>query len=467
MKRLEPSAAEGTMPVCAPEELPRVLGRRIQQVLRAADDDRIVCLRCRIPPIDLLAWLAAQPAPVKFYWADRSGTEAVAALDMVLQYALEAMLAHEALQPLEARLQQAAPEVRFYGGGRFDGWAATASYWQPFGVGRFWLPRFEVRQNASRYWLICNLIPALDRAHETSIIEALAALRWPEVPLTSELPLPIDRRDTPDQTGWIHNVRRALEAFRQGQMEKVVLARQVRYAFGEPLDGLALLQRLQEATPGCFHFYYQPQPGTAFLGASPERLFRRADGYVWSEAVAGTRPRGQTEADDARLAAELLQSEKDRREQYYVQQSIIEELRPLCETLEADAQLSEMTLARGRHLYTGIRGRLRADVSTGALLEALHPTPAVGGYPRAVAMEAIRAWEPFDRGWYTGPIGWMSSRAAEFAVAIRCGLVAKHYLYLYSGAGLVEGSVPEQEWEEIEHKISDFVNVLGLELRRL
>ncbi len=464
MKRLEPSAAAGTMPVCAPEELPRVLGSRIRQVLRAADNDHIVCLRCPISPIELPVWLAAQDVPVKFYWADREGTEAVAALGIVVQYALETPLTRQALQPLEDRLQRADPEVRFYGGARFDGQAATAAYWRPFGIGRFWLPRFEVRQQASRYWLVCNLIPALDRDREASIIEALAALQWPEVPLASVLPLPVDRCDAPDRTGWIHNVKRALDAFRKGQMEKVVLARQVRYAFGELLDGLALLQRLQEATPGCFHFYYQPDPDTAFLGASPERLFRRANGYVWSEAVAGTRPRGRTEADDARLAAELLQSEKDRREQYYVQQSIMEELDPLCETLEADAQLSEMTLARGRHLYTGIRGRLRADVSTGALLEALHPTPAVGGYPRAVAMEAIRAWEPFDRGWYTGPIGWMSSRTAEFAVAIRCGLVAKHYLYLYSGAGLVEGSVPELEWEEIEHKISDFVNVLGLEL---
>ncbi len=466
MKRLEPSAATGTTPVCAPEELPRVLGSRLRQVLRAADDDRIVCLRCPIPPIELPAWLAAQAIPIKFYWADREGTEAVAALGTVVQYALEMPLTHQALQPLEERLRQADPEVRFYGGARFDARAAIATYWEPFGIGRFWLPRFEIRQQASRYWLVCNLVPALDRDREEAIIKALAALQWPEMPLASVLPLPVDRCDAPDRTGWMRNVERALDAFRQGRMEKVVLARQARYAFGEPLDGLALLQRLQEATPGCFHFYYQPHSDTAFLGASPERLFRRADGHVWSEAVAGTRPRGQTEADDARLAAELLQSEKDRREQYYVQQSIIEELRPLCETLEADAQLSEMTLARGRHLYTGIRGRLRADVSTGALLEALHPTPAVGGYPRAPAMEAIRAWEPFDRGWYTGPIGWMSSRAAEFAVAIRCGLVAKRYLYLYSGAGLVEGSVPELEWEEIEHKISDFVNVLGLELRR-
>lgn len=466
MKRMDLSVEGSSLPVCAPKELLRMLGGRIRQALQQAKANRIVQLRCPVASIDLLAWLAAQSDSVKFYWANREGTEAIAAWGVVVTYEVAWPFTHRTLQPLEAHLRQADPGVRFYGGGRFDGQAPIASHWAPFGIGQFWLPRFELRQETNRYWLACNLIPELDRERETWIMEALEALQWPEVPLASSLPLPLDRRDIPDQAGWAHNVEQALKAFQQGQMEKVVLARQVQYVFGEPLDGLVLLERLQEATPACFHFYYQPRPGTAFLGASPERLFRRADGHVWSEAVAGTRPRGQTEADDARLAAELLQSEKDRREQYYVQQSIIEELRPLCEALEADAQLSEMTLARGRHLYTGIRGRLRPAVSTGALLEALHPTPAVGGYPRATAMEAIRAWESFDRGWYTGPIGWLGNEAAEFAVAIRCGLVAASHLYLYSGAGIVEGSVPKLEWEEIEHKISDFVNVLGLELRR-
>lgn len=465
MRRTDPSAVAGAMPACAPAELPRQLGSRIRRALQQTGINRIVQLRCPIAPVDLLSWLAAQPMAFKFYWADREGNEAVAAVGAVLQCEVRA-LTRESLRSLETYLQQADPGVRFYGGGRFDGQAPVAPHWQPFGMGRFWLPRFELRREGSRYWLVCNLVPELDRTGEAAIKEALAALQWPEMAMDAQLPLPVDRCDMPDQAGWTRNVTQALAAFQQGHMVKVVLARQVQYVFNEALDGLALLHRLEEATPGCFHFYYQPQPGTAFLGASPERLFRRADGHVWSEAVAGTRPRGQTEADDARLAAELLQSEKDRREQYYVQQSIIEELRPLCETLEADAQLSEMTLARGRHLYTGVRGRLRPGVSTGALLEALHPTPAVGGYPRPAAVEAIRVWEPFDRGWYTGPIGWLGVEAAEFAVAIRCGLAAGHHLYLYSGAGIVEGSVPELEWEEIEHKISDFVNVLGLELRR-
>jgi menaquinone-specific isochorismate synthase len=96
------------------------------------------------------------------------------------------------------------------------------------------------------------------------------------------------------------------------------------------------------------------------------------------------------------------------------------------------------------------------------LLAALHPTPAVGGVPRDAALGAIRAQEPFDRGWYAGPVGWIGADAAEFAVGIRSGLVWPDRLALYSGAGIVEGSVPDREWDEIEQKIADFAAVLGL-----
>jgi menaquinone-specific isochorismate synthase len=445
--------------VCMPDQLPRALESRIYRLLRQASDDRIVRLLFQVPLVDPLDWLAAQAEPVQFYWADRDLTLRVAAVGVVEQYEGPGT---QPVRVLEQRLHRADTGVRFFGGGRFDVQASQASYWRSFGLWQFWLPRFELWQQGDRCWLACNLIPARDRD-----AEALShRFAWPEMLPTRPLPLPLDRTDLPDYEGWRRNVQQALQAFQQGRLEKVVLARQVCFTFGEPLDSLTLMQRLEEATPGCFHFYYQPEPGKAFLGASPERRFRRADGQVWSEAVAGTRPRGQTEADDARLAAELLESEKDRREQYYVQQSILEELRSWCETLEVDTQLSEMTLARGRHLYTGIRGRLHPQVSTAVLLEALHPTPAVGGYPRQEALVAIRNWEPFDRGWYAGPIGWIGAETAEFAVAIRSGLIDGSRLYLYSGAGIVEGSIPELEWAEIEHKISDFVNVLGLELRR-
>ena len=149
-----------------------------------------------------------------------------------------------------------------------------------------------------------------------------------------------------------------------------------------------------------------------------------------------------------------------------MRQSIIERLNPLCETLGIDALPSEMTLAQGRHLVSRIEGLLAEGVTTLDILETLHPTPAVGGTPRPDALDAIRRLEPFDRGWYAGPVGWIGPDAAEFAVALRCGLVWPRRLSLFSGAGIVSGSTPEAEWDEIEHKIVSFTQVLGLDLRR-
>ena len=201
----------------------------------------------------------------------------------------------------------------------------------------------------------------------------------------------------------------------------------------------------------------------AVVSASPERLFRREGRAVESEAVAGTRPRGVSEADDAVLRDELLRSEKDKAEHEHVRVGIRETLGPLCEELEIEEGVSEMKLARRRHLISRVRGMLRGGVTDAEVLQALHPTPAVCGCPRDEALEEIRALEPFDRGWYAGPVGWIGADEAEFAVGIRSGLVRGNRLALFSGAGIVAGSVPENEWAEIEQKIGDFTRMFGFD----
>ena len=241
-----------------------------------------------------------------------------------------------------------------------------------------------------------------------------------------------------------------------------MLARRAELGFAEELDGIHLAEELLAATPGCFHFYVEPVEGTAFLGASPERLFRREGRFVRSEAVAGTRPRGASSEDDDDLRDDLLGSEKDRSEHGFVEVGIREALGPLCGEIEVEGGVSEMKLASRRHLVSRVDGVLREGVTDAEVLRALHPTPAVGGYPGAEALEGIRDLEPFDRGWYAGPVGWIGADASEFAVGIRSGLVRGRTLALFSGAGIVAGSKPEEEWVEIEQKIEDFTGAVGL-----
>src|SRR5690606_19268372 len=138
-----------------------------------------------------------------------------------------------------------------------------------------------------------------------------------------------------------------------------------------------------------------------------------------------------------------------------------EVLTKLCSELQVDASASEMRLSRGRHLVTRVQGIASEGVGAADLLTGLHPTPAVGGYPTEDALTAIAGLERFDRGWYAAPVGWIAANAAEFAVAIRSGLVEGKKVSLYSGAGIVGGSTPEGEWSEIEDKIQDFMSVFG------
>ena len=166
------------------------------------------------------------------------------------------------------------------------------------------------------------------------------------------------------------------------------------------------------------------------------------------------------------MVRELKGSNKDRLEHDYVRVSIREQLEPLSRQFHMDRHPAVMKLASTLHLQSRARATLQPGVTCLDVLEALHPTPAVGGYPAQTALEAIRKREPFDRGWYAGPVGWIGRDAAEFAVAIRSGLVCRSSLALYSGAGIVYGSTPYAEWREIEHKIGTFMRVIGLGQRR-
>jgi menaquinone-specific isochorismate synthase len=217
---------------------------------------------------------------------------------------------------------------------------------------------------------------------------------------------------------------------------------------------------LRDVSPSQFVFGIQPKDGTAFIGASPERLFRRIDNTVECEALAGTRPRGKTDDEDTALGEQLLGSEKDRREHGYVLDTVVNTVKELCSGQIIEDQVSLLKLPRVQHLMARFRGQLADDINDSDLLEALHPTPAVGGLPREKAIGHIGSLERFDRGWYAGPVGWMGAQSTEFAVGIRSGLIEDSSILLYSGAGIVKGSDAESEWQEIENKMAGFLNVI-------
>ena len=415
----------------------------------------------RIAPLD---WLVHEGGRERFYGATRQRSAAIEIGGWgVADEAVwpEACGWREVMDVLRARLAAAAPGVRYYGGFRFAPSQPPDEDWAAFGAARFIVPRLELVATPEDSLLSLHARPAeIDDGTVDAVLERLAAMTFTAGGAPDGVPVPLARRDHPDRSGWNRNVEAVLSDCRQGRLSKVVLARKADFLFADPLDPVALLRRLKAATPDCFHFCYMPDADTAFVGASPERLYRREGTQLMTEAVAGTRMRGAGAEEDRRLGRALLESDKEQREHRLVRDGIREALQPLCAGLEIDPAPQLQQLARSQHLYSAFHGELRPGVDDADLLAALHPTAALGGSPTAAALARIAELEPFDRGWYAGPVGWVAPEAAEFAVAIRSGLVRPRKLSLFSGAGIVQGSTPDREWEEIELKICDFIKVL-------
>ena len=415
-----------------------------------------------------LNWLRAQPTGEALYWSGRDDDVEIAAMGAADRIGTSNLPVDvSALEErLDRRLERGSG-VRYFGGLRFDAEQPAAASspddrWRPFGAARFVLPRFLLRRTPAGTALTCRLVLPRDHGRREALEQAIDALVFPRAQAPASLPPLLERTDAPSHARWKQMVEWALRHFDGGALHKVVLARRVALRFARRIGPFHVLQHLRDATHGCFHFAVRPAAPAAWIGASPERLFRRTGSTVVSEAVAGTRSRGDSAQADAALRDELMQSPKDRREHAFVEDAIRDRLQSLCTSVEVDEETSEMELERGRHLHSQVRGTLRPTATSLDVLAALHPTPAVGGVPHRRALTAIRRKEPFDRGWYAGPVGWIGTDEAEFAVAIRAGLVRGDAIDLFSGAGLVAGSEPDAEWDEIEQKIGDFAAVLGI-----
>jgi menaquinone-specific isochorismate synthase len=358
----------------------------------------------------------------------------------------------ELVERIAARLQEAAAGVRYYGGFRFDPSTSVSPLWQAFGRGWFVLPRFELVQDEQGTRLACNAFPGRDSAGR--VLDDLRTLVACDAGEFSRLPVAVARHDLPDREAWTRGVAGVLAELDGRQLGKLVLARRSSIDFDGELDPLAMLERLGPRSGPCYHFYFNPDGQAAFLGASPERLFRRAGRQFSTEAVAGTRPRGHSAGDDRALREQLLHCGKEGLEHACVVRHLRRRLMPLVSVLEQDSAAGVLGLPQVQHLHVGLRGELAPGVGDADLIARLHPTPAVAGDPPEAALSRLAAVEPFDRGWYAGPVGYVGAEESEFAVAIRSGLVHRRRLELFVGAGIVPGSVAGDEWAELDSKMS-------------
>lgn len=254
-------------------------------------------------------------------------------------------------------------------------------------------------------------------------------------------PVEIDSLKTPTFKYFKSRVQACIDS----PADKVVLAKLNSYIFAEKLDPYAILESLNQDNR---IFAYMPEPGVAYIGSTPEHLFIRKGSKLFTEAVAGTRPEG--------LEEELLTSKKDINEFLIVKKEIAKKILPLTKPF---ALTNELYLKKSHHLYHlhyPFNVELKEEIDDLTLIQHLHPTPAVCGLPNKMATQIIQNLEPFDRGLYSGPIGLISNHATEIAVGIRSALIIENVLHLFGGAGIVNSSVPTDEWNEIEAKLQGF-----------
>ena len=257
-------------------------------------------------------------------------------------------------------------------------------------------------------------------------------------------------------------VWRTLRRIRAGEAEKVVLARTMDVTPGRPVSPLDLVLALWQESHGSHVFLFEPEPGEAVVGAAPETMATVVNGVVRATAVAGSVGVGADSVETAQLARRLFDSDKDRAEHDFVVRHMLARLTDLGCTVEQDVEPHVLTLARIQHLETKIAAGIPEGVTLLDILASLHPTPAVCGEPRDVALSIVTGSEVFDRGWYAGPVGWMGSDGKGiFVPALRSAVSSGRRWRLFAGAGILPGSDPSLEWDETELKFDSVLRAMA------
>lgn len=260
---------------------------------------------------------------------------------------------------------------------------------------------------------------------------------------------------------WKEGINNARQLIHNKVFEKIVLARALNIEATRDIAPTRLVNQLRKEYPSCFTFLVQINDTSAFIGSSPERLFSYRPSLILTEALAGSISRGKTATEDAILEKKLLSSVKDLEEHKYVVSAIREKLLDYSKELDMPEKPGIKKFPNVQHLFTPVSAWLNNRIDPFELVEIMHPTPAVGGYPSLKSNRYIQQFEGFERGWYAGPVGWYNNRnRGEFLVGIRSGLIYKDKATFYAGCGIVADSNPELEWDETKLKFIPMLSAL-------
>jgi menaquinone-specific isochorismate synthase len=427
--------------------------------------------------LSLLAQIDLQKTP-HFYWENKKQQQRVLAYGSVQSFStnhphrfqrsrqfVENCLAN--ICPVGDRSIKFLSQSRLFCSFSFFGGCALDN---PYPAATIFLPEFQLVQNQNFCTLTLHI--SLERLPNfSSLIDQInQQIQKIEVMADSSYTFYYQSQSAPTMSylfnaqntdRFAHTLRQSLEAIATHRFSKIVLAHALDLSFPKGLSPVTALHHLRQQYDNCYVFSTSNGQGNCFLGASPERLACLHQGQLIADALAGSISRGQTPAEDRNLANQLLNSEKERREHQAVIDFILQRLRQL-ELNPYPSPLNLLQLSNIQHLWTPIHATLSYPLHPLTVVEALHPTPAVAGVPTSLVCEEIRRYEPFDRGLYAAPLGWVDgSGNGEFIVGIRSALLQGDRARLYAGAGIVAGSDPQRELAEIQLKFQALFRALA------
>jgi menaquinone-specific isochorismate synthase len=353
--------------------------------------------------------------------------------------------------------------LKLFGGFSFDPDKKRTDLWNDFPESKFYLPTFMLSTEKENTWLTMNkIVTSQDQPEKISqqLVDdqnrLLRSNNGQTVPHNHSF-----QEKEVEVKEWMNSIENVITNINAGILEKAVLARELKLYSDEDFNIASILYFLQQNQPTSYLFAMESGSST-FIGATPERLIKKTQQSILSTCLAGSIRRGQSEEEDQLLEEELLHDVKNLEEHQFVVEMISQELEQVCESLTTAEEPVIFKAKDIQHLYTPITGKVRDHIHLLSIVEQLHPTPALGGFPQDKALIEIREQEHLDRGWYAGPIGWIDSEGnGEFAVAIRSGLVKQKEASLFAGCGIVGKSEPVKEYEETQIKFKPMLTAIG------
>lgn len=420
-------------------------------------------------PIDFYEAGSGMYSGNRFFWVDAKRNITFVGLGLAMKYVPSGISnryqsVNNAWQEIlkHAIVTEDAPEHAgpiFFGGFSFDPENKRTKLWSHFPQTLFMIPQYMLTVTNDTAWLTTNQLITPDGDHNEHMDV------HPPQHLLSPAPfkrktVTVWHKEEIHPSDWLTAVEQAAKRVQQQHLDKVVLARELRLYARDSFAAAPVIERLILDQPDSYIFAFE-QGDDCFIGATPERLIKKKGIQFLSTSLAGSIARSDTETEDTALGQALLKDGKNLLEHSLAVQMIKEAMGEVCENVQVHDHPILYRLKDIQHLYTPVTGQAKPGASILQAVEALHPTPALGGFPQREAVQLIRELEHLDRGWYAAPLGWINRHQnGEFAVAIRSGLLQGNEASLFAGCGIVGDSIPLDEYQETKLKFRPMLSAL-------